>query len=296
MPKLTMTRGLPASGKSTWAKEQVLNGNGRVKRVNKDDLRNMIDCGEWDRNKEDSIVWIRNRIVEHYLGKGYDVIVDDTNFAPVHAEVLCAIATDPEYDAAFEIKDFTHVPLQTCLDRDSARPNPVGEDVIRRMHRQYLKGQPKPYTPPVYDEGKPFCIILDIDGTIAHSTGRSMYDTTRVHEDAVDPIVREVVWRYAPRNIMDDTPDTYIVVVSGREDSCKDVTEQWLKDNNIPYDEIHMRKEGDKREDSIVKKEIFDAWIRDRYNVRFVLDDRNRVVQMWREEGLKVLQVAEGDF
>lgn len=57
-----------------------------------------------------------------------------------------------------------------------------------------------------------------------------------------------------------------------------------------------MRPEGDERKDSIVKQEIYEKYIKDRYNVRFVLDDRNQVVDMWREVGLKVLQVAPGDF
>lgn len=57
-----------------------------------------------------------------------------------------------------------------------------------------------------------------------------------------------------------------------------------------------MRPEGDIRKDSIVKREIFENYIRDYYNIQFVLDDRNQVVEMWRSLGLKCLQVAEGDF
>ena len=57
-----------------------------------------------------------------------------------------------------------------------------------------------------------------------------------------------------------------------------------------------MRKEGDHRRDSIVKKEIYDTLIKDEFDVEFVLDDRQQVVDMWREIGLKCLQVAEGNF
>lgn len=57
-----------------------------------------------------------------------------------------------------------------------------------------------------------------------------------------------------------------------------------------------MRPEGDIRKDSIVKREIFENYIRDYYNIQFVLDDRNQVVEMWRSLGLKCLQVQEGDF
>jgi hypothetical protein len=73
-------------------------------------------------------------------------------------------------------------------------------------------------------------------------------------------------------------------------DTYKDVfTEEWLKLHGVPYDEIYMRPAEDKREDSIIKQELFDAHIRDRYNVLFVLDDRNRVVDMWRRNGLDSL-------
>lgn len=57
-----------------------------------------------------------------------------------------------------------------------------------------------------------------------------------------------------------------------------------------------MRKSGDMRKDSIVKREMFDEHIRGRYNVNFVLDDRNQVVELWRSMGLTCLQVADGDF
>lgn len=297
MPKLIMTKGLPASGKSTWAKQQVLEGNGRVKRVNKDDLRAMIDAGQWSKHNEKQILDIRNKIVDYYLSKGYDVIVDDTNLAPVHEETLRGFTMDDQYSATFEIKDFTDVKLATCIQRDYERPNSVGEQVIRTMYNSFIrkKGHVAQYVKPPYNEDLPNCIIVDIDGTLAHIVDRSPYDYTKVSEDIVDENVAQIVRKYAQRDIQ-DLPDTYIIVVSGREDACRTETEQWLADNHIPYDEFYMRKHDDNRNDAIVKKEIYDEFIKPRFNVRFVLDDRDRVVKMWREEGLKVLQVAEGDF
>lgn len=298
MPKLIMTKGLPASGKTTWAKEQVKNGNGRVKRVNKDDLRAMIDCGQWSKHNEQQILDIRNKIIDYYLGRGYDVIVDDTNLAPKHEETLRGFTMDDQYSAAFEIKDFTDVKLKTCLERDAERPNSVGEQVIRTMYNSFIrkKGHVAQYVKPPYSEDLPNCIIVDIDGTLAHMTDRSPYDYTKVDTDIVDENVRDIVLRYSHRDMMEEIPDTYILIVSGREDACRAETEKWLADNRIPYDEFYMRKAGDGRNDAIVKKEIYDTYIKPRFNVRFVLDDRDRVVEMWRKEGLKVLQVAEGDF
>lgn len=284
-----MLKGLPASGKSTWAKEQVKLSKGKTKRVNKDDLRAMIDDGEWSKENEKFILSVRDSIIVDALFQHKNIIVDDTNLAPKHEKDLRHIAE--ELDAEFEIKWFD-TPLAECIRRDMLRPNPVGKKVIRRFYEQ-IKDL---YEPKIeYNPDLPECIIVDIDGTLAHMNGRSPYDYTKVSTDVVDPVVSDIVRRYRSVDIMDDNP-LYVVIVSGREDSCKPETEQWLQDNHIPYDELHMRKTDDKRDDRIVKKDIFDTWIKNRYNVKFVLDDRNRVVEMWRSLGLKVLQVGEGDF
>lgn len=80
------------------------------------------------------------------------------------------------------------------------------------------------------------------------------------------------------------------------ESECARDTMAWLDENGVPGKVLHMRKNGDDRADYIVKKEIYEANIKGKYNVIFVLDDRDQVVRMWREEGLKCLQVAEGNF
>ena len=311
MLTLTMTKGLPASGKTTWAKEEVLKSKGKTKRINKDDLRAMLDAGEWSDKNEAHILKVRDKLIIHYMSNGYNVIVDDTNLAPKHEEQLRAIFKTVESGSwfpggesnmKFEIKDFTDVSLRTCIDRDSARPNSVGAKVIKGMHRQFLKGKYKPYEAPAYNPDLPNCIIVDIDGTVAHMNGRSPYDYSLVGTDIVDENVANIVRRYAQRDIMEMTPDTYIIIVTGRDDTCKEDTLKWLADNNIPFDEFYMRdhtlvdEKGNKLDDTVIKKNIYEDMIKPRFNVRFVLDDRDRVVKMWREQGLKVLQVAEGDF
>lgn len=296
MPTLTITKGLPGSGKSYWAKEQVKQSKGKVKRVNKDDLRNMIDAGEWSRELEQNIVHAERCTVINLLADGFDVIVDNTHLGGDHEEYYRGLARDCEY--FFDIKDFTDVPLEICIARDEARPNPVGKKVIMRMYNAALKGKSDvaQYTPPVYDPDLPFCVIVDIDGTLAHGTGRSMYDFAKVYTDAVDIAVRDLVQLHAKPDEATGIPHSYVVLLSGREETCRKETEGWLKDNNIPYDELYMRPAGDNRDDTIVKGELYDKYIAGRYNVRVIYDDRNKVVKMWREQGLKVLQVQDGNF
>jgi len=284
MPTLTMLKGLPASGKSTWAKEQ------KAKRVNKDDLRAMIDNSKWSKENEKLIIALRDDITFSILEGGLDVIVDDTNFSPAHEKRLREIAEQANAD--FEVK-FFDTPYEECVIRDLQRPNPVGKKVIRRMYEANKHLYIQEYTPP---ENVPSCLIVDIDGTLAHMNGRTPFQYDLVRTDLVDEKVRDLIYHYTQRDSLELEPENYVVIVSGREDNCRQETIDWLTDNRIPFDELHMRKTGDMRDDRIVKKEIFDTWINNRYNVKFVLDDRNRVVEMWRSLGLKVLQVGEGDF
>ena len=77
------------------------------------------------------------------------------------------------------------------------------------------------------------------------------------------------------------------------------MTIKWL-DKNIAYSEsgwdLIMRSKGDHRSDTEIKKEIYDKYIKDKYNVMCVFEDRDKVVKMWRDEGLLCNQVYYGDF
>jgi len=185
-----------------------------------------------------------------------------------------------------EIVDFTHVPLKECIERDKNRANSVGEKAIRNTYNKWLRKAPEML---IQDQSKPKAILVDLDGTLAHMNGRGPFDWLRVGEDSVDEIVSDIVRDY--KNLGFE-----IIIVSGRDSICKQLSEDWLTTNNIPYDFIFMRPEGDYRKDSIIKRQIFDNNIRGNWNVRFVLDDRNQVVEVWRDLGLKCLQVADGDF
>ena len=131
-------------------------------------------------------------------------------------------------------------------------------------------------------------VIIDIDGTLAHGTGRDPYDYTRVNEDQPDPYIRELT------NILHE--EFFIIIVSGREDYCLEDTKRWLEGHEILCDAIFMRATKDFRRDTEVKQEIYEHKIRPHYTVFLVLDDRNSVVNMWRDIGLKCLQVQAGDF
>lgn len=134
-------------------------------------------------------------------------------------------------------------------------------------------------------------IICDIDGTIAVRGDRGHFDWDKVSLDS--PKDNNVVWLLHTLNKI----SIDIILFSGRDGSCRGLTEKWLQDNQVPYSSLYMRTAGDFRKDSIVKKELYELNIKGKYEIMFVLDDRNQVVDMWRKElNLTCLQVDYGDF
>jgi predicted kinase len=291
--KIILTRGLPASGKSTWSMEFVKSSNGKAKRVNKDLLREMIDAGVYSKPNEQQILAARDALVSTFIGMHVEtVIVDDTNFEEKHFDAMKDIAdqfkTFTDRDIAVEYKDFLDVSLDVCLERDSLRIKPVGEKVIKSMHQRYILPTIKEL-PAVNKKGN--AIIVDIDGTLAHRCDRQWFDYSKVDQDELDVTVDGIVKAYHKMGYT-------ILIVSGREGTaeCLSKTHAWLKNHNVPFYDLMMRKEGDYRRDSIVKEEIYNKYIKDKFDVEFVLDDRKSVCEKWRELGLKCLQVAEGNF
>jgi predicted kinase len=287
--KIILTKGLPASGKSTWAKE-LLAKESNWKRINKDDLRAMLDNGTWSRSKEEFILKVRNAIIRTAMIDGYNVIVDDTNFGTKHEDKIKQIVAesnkfghDDQYEV--EIKDFTDVPLEECIKRDSKRANYVGEKVIKGMYKQFLKPEPKVVVRKVE---LPEAILCDIDGTLALFGKENPYQ-----RDFSKDILNEKVARLVN---FQKHAGFKVILVSGRDGTYRKETQDWLASHGLFYDKLFMRVAGDNRKDSIIKEEIYHKEIEGQYNVEFVLDDRNQVVELWRNLGLTCLQVAEGDF
>lgn len=302
MTTLIITRGLPGSGKTTHARAWVAGDREHRARVNRDDIRSMLDDGEFIKGvTEPRILAARDALILGLLGKGLDVICDDTNLPQRTARDLFRLAK--RAGAAFAVYDYTDVPLDVCIARDAARADkkPVGEAVIRDMHQRYLKGRdfplPQPEEPQEADAeaapyepkpGTPKAIMVDIGGTVALHGARSPYDESRVHEDRPNRPVIAVVREMARSHD--------VVFLSGRTDACRAATVAWLDmHTGVPY-ELHMRPAGDMRKDAIVKRELFDGHIRERFDVTCVLDDRKQCVDLWRSLGLTCLAVADGDF
>ena len=152
------------------------------------------------------------------------------------------------------------------------------------MYNKYLKPKSAVYEP---NTDKPRAIVLDIDGTLAHMNGkRRPYDWDKVMVDDVDEVIKGISEHYKNTHS--------IILLSGRDGESEELTRKWLKKHDVYCDALYMRKAGDGRKDTIVKKEMFLELVHPNYNVEFIVDDRPSVCRMWREEiGLKVLQVGD---
>lgn len=135
-------------------------------------------------------------------------------------------------------------------------------------------------------------IIVDLDGTVAERDPIQPFDD------------RSIIWRLPMIPIIELVLDLYmigygIIFVTGRKYNTRAKTVAWIE-THMALDEndyqLFMRGDDDDRPDHEIKLQIWDTCIKDKFPIKFVLDDRNQVVQMWRSLGLVCLQVAEGDF
>jgi predicted kinase len=277
--KLILTKGLPASGKTTWAKEYIKKYP-ETANLCKDDLR--LQLGSTNK-REKRVIKVRDLLTEHYFEIGYSVIWSDTNLNPVHIKRATELAE--QHQATLVIQDFTNVSLAECIKRDLVRANSVGQQAIEQMYYDYLN---TPDPAPKIDPQLPNCYIVDIDGTLAINNTRPPFAWNRVDEDALNPAVATLVAKLGQ--------DTPIIVFSGRSSVCRDLTIAWLKEHNIKYQDLFMRPADDQRSDDILKSELYYAHVHGKYNAIGVIDDRPKVCRMWRNLGLTVFQVGNPDY
>lgn len=306
--KLTILRGLSGSGKSTWAESQF-----GVVVVSRDTLRVALfgsDGPDYYRRPdlracEDMITKVEHEAIRAGLASGKHVVSDNTYIEWKYVKPIAAIGF--KMGADVEVKVFD-VPLSTAIERNKMRASLGGrnvpEDVIRKQHERFQQTKKVKLVKPETQEvipyegtpGKPKAFLVDIDGTLAHMRDyRGPFDWHKVGLDDVDQTIADIVLVLSEGSFsLGD--DWNVIVMSGRDEACRGETEEWLFKHCIPYNHLFMRPKGDMRKDNIVKHELFNEHVRDNFDVMFVLDDRQQVVDMWREMGITCLQVAPGDF
>lgn len=305
LPKVIITRGLPASGKSTWADEFIQQNPNYVK-VEKDEIRKdsrLFKDGKYNHKRGDESIVLkeRDRLIRQALERGQGVVSSDTNLVQKHVNQISNIARQNGNEV--EIKDFLDVPLKDLIERDAARgEKSVGEQVIRKMFHQSVKKMP---TFLKFDPSLPWVIVSDLDGTI--TTGpkdRSPYEWHKVGNDLPNEGLTLMLDGLAMLNYK--APSRHYVplfIFSGRDEVCRPETEEWLERNDIEYEKLYMRRsdhvneKGDQVKDTEVKAEMVEKYIKGKYNVLIWFDDRPQVADMLRDVyGINVAQFGDPNY
>lgn len=307
--ELLILRGLQGSGKTKFAREWVAEDPDWRFRVNRDDIRKSGYDLLWglSHHMEENVSLSEVAQAEAAIHAGLSVVIDATNLKARVVKDWYAVAN--KLGVPVRVHDID-TPLEECIVNDMNRDKKVGEAVIRNYNdRFFQKGKLPPVPPNIEAEplGRaytpnpdlPKAIWVDIDGTLAE----------RVHEAATQPVRGP----FEEDRVFEDAPILHIVelvqvlhaagfkivIMSGRTDSCQPETERWLKQHNIPYDDIFMRRavEDKGRKDNLVKHDLFWANVAPKYDVHYCLDDRQQVVDFTRDVlKIPVLQVAPGLF
>jgi predicted kinase len=313
--KLIILQGPPSTGKSTWAKKTQAANPDTTVIVNRDSIR--FGRGLYNvPNQEGYITEIEDFSIRAGLKNDYTVIVDATNLNPKTVARLRSIAS--EFGIEPEFKDF-YIPMSEAIENDVKRGLEgglsVGKKVIERFYKMYYPDKidseipsQKGYTDPrlitLPNTELPPCVICDLDGTLAIHHGRNAFDYARLSTDYADPRLVRILRQYLEDCI-------HVIFLSGREqiDNVYNDTLEWIRksigdeylytkkmDGVHPNFDLIMRENGDHRADNIVKKEIYERKIKGIYDVMCIFDDRDKVVKMWRDEGLLCCQVYYGNF
>ncbi len=297
---ITLMVGPSGSGKSTKAKQVASLRKWRTIILSRDKFREMLfsydpeNVSEYYTTSNFNLheQWVTqalNNAIRAALLDGFNVIVDNTHLKRSYINQYLQFGANIDFCVV-------DAPLETCLARDSKRVRKVGKEVICRQYKQFLELKNsfdfKPivqnFEPIALDKSLPLCYIFDIDGTLAIKGDRNPFDWRRVGEDTVNENIREILWSH-------QTCGNKIIICTGRDGICEPETKQWLVDQEIHYDEFHIRPTGNGEKDYIVKERMW-CDIATRYNIVACYDDRDQVIDFGRKIGLTMCQVNYGNF
>jgi predicted kinase len=290
---LLVLRGVPASGKSTHAEELRKQG---WTVINRDSIRFSLYGAYWGKSVDENVVTdVENVALDSALRANANAVLDATNLN--HKALKTKLSIAARYGAWVHYCDF-EVSAYEAVARDAKRERQVGESVIVGFFKRYKIDQrtgvlPAPpdlwpkFEPYVGTPNLPSAFIVDTDGTVANSDGiRNPYDTSRYHLDTLIEHVAAAV-------VGIEDQGHVIIGLSGRDESFRQVTQNWWIDNGLPFNKFYMREDGDKRVDAVIKYEIFKQHIEPYYDVLGAFDDRPQVIRMWEAIGVPVFNVGK---
>lgn len=302
--KIILTRGIPGSGKSTWARAWVEESPETRIRINYDDLRNMMGP-YWIPSREhmlDSIIWPAINEAA-YNDVSYDIVIDNMNLNPkvwkkfenwIETFNKSSFGTEHDVQYVLEFKDF-FIPVEECIKRDAMRPNPIGEKTIKEIWKKYrhfiqtTAVEKYVNNMRAFDSSKPDCVVIDMDSTMCFNMSKRPWYGKGSTELMLDDVPNINVVKLL-QIIHKDCP---VIVCTGRDTSQKEVTKQWLAKYDIFPTKIYMRQAYDFRRGVEIKEELINQ-ILEEYNIIAIFEDSEPIVQKLRDMGLTVLQPNKG--
>lgn len=283
-----MLQGPPASGKSTWAREQAEKHSSEYVIVNRDSIRR--SRGKyWLPSQEDYITDIEEFEIRAAIKRGLSPIIDATNLNPQTISKWENLAK--ELKVELEIKKF-YVSYKEALKRDSVREFPVGEKTLTKFYIKYFQ---KEYNEEIYQldkikiNSKSSAFIIDLDGTLAYAIDRGIYEYDKANSDIVDPRLKQVICDLISIGY---TP----IFITGRSNSSREIVLDWLRTNVFRSETLFdpwilkMRKANDFRPSVEIKEKALESVEHD-YNILFAIDDSSEVVEMYRNHGIYACKV-----
>lgn len=289
MKKLILLVGPPGSGKSTLAKKYVAEGFTYINQ---------------DKQGKGHL-----QLFEAALKRGEDVIVDRMGFSKAQRDKYKLVAAAEAYWIEIIV---LHQPYQVCFDRcmtrqdhETIKDEQAARSALNMFFTKYerVADCEADAVTRIWPEGhKPQAIVCDLDGTLCDVAHRRHFVRR--------PTGEKKDWQGFFKGMVDDKPNRWckdlllrffgpemcIVFCSGRPDSWRKETLAWLRHHGVDIGPLYMRPRSDSRQDNIVKEIILDFEILTRFVPYFMIDDRQQVVDMWRERGFTCLQCDSGDF
>jgi predicted kinase len=262
--------------------------------------------GEWypkenRTEKENKVTQMQHAIIRKALSEGKKVMVDDTNLNPRVFRTFGQIAR--ENSVPLKSVDFP-VDVEEAVKRQIGRDKPVPADSVRKMARDYMGPNGEFHLFPNSYEIKPFkapservqTIAFDADGTLADVS--SFTHLVRGKYRDFDRFHRSSIWAPANQEVVDLAKEAIekgfkVIVVTAREEPYREVTQAWMDEMGVPYENIFMRPEKDMRPDHVVKGEMFQK-ISEHYDVVHFVDDREDIARVWEEHGVQTTIVTGG--
>jgi predicted kinase len=297
MSKILILQGPPCSGKSTWAKDFIIN-NPDYGYANRDTIRYRLGNSKYTLKKEKEVTDIETAEILKYIQEGKNVIIDDTNLNPATINKWKFLAASCNAD--IEYKRF-YVPYKTALERAKKRKAEGGlyisKNTILDFYKHYFKKELEDEMTDkrvirMPQKELPKAVICDLDATLALHQGRTPFDWSRILEDKPEPRLKQLLDLFVKNDIK-------ILFLTGRTEDALDNTVQWIYENihltENQY-ELFLRDNKDFSHGDDYKRKVYNDFIKDKFNILCVFEDSNKCVKMFREEGLLTCQVENSDF